>query len=63
MEPDGSAAPLVWQGDKERSIQWMGKAHDERSDYLVYLATGPWADPLRRDPRFLRLVQLISHGQ
>jgi len=41
----------------------MSKAHDERSDYLVYLATDPWADPLRPDLRFQRLVRLISHGQ
>jgi len=50
-------------GDKERSIQWMGKAHDERSDYLVYLSTDPWADSMRPDPRFQRLVQLISQGR
>lgn len=57
------AAIFAAMGDKERSIQWMGKAHDQRSDYLVYLSTDPWADPLRPDPRFQRLVQLISHGQ
>src|SRR5438105_12607866 len=57
------AAIFAAMGDRERSIQWIGKAHDERSDYLVYLKTDPWADPLRSDPRFQHLVQLISHGQ
>ena len=57
------AAIFAAMGDKERSIQWMGKAHDERSDYLVYLSTDPWADSMRPDPRFQRLVQLISQGR
>ena len=57
------AAIFAAMGDKERSIQWMSKAHDERSDYLVYLATDPWADSMRQDPRFQRLAQLISHGK
>ena len=57
------AAIFAAMGDKERSIQWMSKAHDERSDYLVYLKTDPWADPMRSDPRFQRLVRLISQGR
>ena len=57
------AAIFAAMGDKERSVQWMGKAHDERSDYLAYLSTDPWADSMRPDPRFQRLVRLISKGR
>jgi len=44
--------------DFERGIQWLRKAHEERSDYLVHLPKEPAADSLRSDPRFAELVPI-----
>jgi TolB-like protein/DNA-binding winged helix-turn-helix (wHTH) protein/Tfp pilus assembly protein PilF len=54
------AAIYAAMNDKDQSIAWTRKAYDERSDYLVYLPTEPWADALRSDPRFQKLSQLIG---
>jgi hypothetical protein len=50
-------------GDKDRGIAWTRKAFDERSDYLVYLKTEPWADPLRSDPRFRQIVESVASAK
>lgn len=47
-------------GDRNQSMNWLSKAYDERSDYVVYLRTDPWADSLRADPRFQKLLQRMS---
>ena len=46
-------------GDSDQSVNWLRKAYDERSDYMVYLRTDPWADSLRGDSRFKELLQRI----
>jgi tetratricopeptide (TPR) repeat protein len=43
-------------GDVEQSFKWLAKARDERCDYFVFLDREPFADPLRRDPRFQALI-------
>jgi TolB-like protein/DNA-binding winged helix-turn-helix (wHTH) protein/Tfp pilus assembly protein PilF len=52
----------IWAalGDKDRGIEWTRKAVEERSDYVVYLGTEPWADPLRSDPRFQQILQEVK---
>jgi tetratricopeptide (TPR) repeat protein len=47
-------------GDADQSVKWLRKAYDERSDYVVYLRTDPWADSLRSDPRFQKLLELMG---
>jgi TolB-like protein/Flp pilus assembly protein TadD len=47
-------------GENDRAFEWLDKAADERCDYLVYIPTDPSADPLRRDPRFEKLLKRIG---
>ena len=47
-------------GDANQSLKWLRKAIEERSDYVIYLRTDPWADSLRSDARFRELLQLIG---
>jgi hypothetical protein len=47
-------------GDANLSLKWLRKAIEERSDYVIYLRTDPWADNLRSDARFRELLQLIG---
>ena len=50
-------------GQKDQAIEWTRRAYDERSDYMVYLRTEPWADSLRSDPRFAELVERVAKGR
>ena len=47
-------------GDKNNIFQELDQAYAERSEYLVYLRTEPWADPLRGDPRFAELIKKLG---
>jgi len=47
-------------GDRDKAFQFLNKAYDERSEYLLYLPTEPLADPLRNDPRFRALLDRLG---
>jgi TolB-like protein/Flp pilus assembly protein TadD len=53
---------MIYTGlkDKDRAFQYLAKANDERCEYLVYLRTEPFADPLRSDPRFPVFLKSIG---
>lgn len=46
--------------DKDEAFQWLDKAYNERTDFLIYLNADPIADPLRPDPRFRALLRRIG---
>ncbi len=50
----------VGLGDKERAMQWLERAYQERSDGLVYLEVDPRLDRLRSDARFVNLVRRVG---
>jgi TolB-like protein/Tfp pilus assembly protein PilF len=54
------AAVYIGLDRKDDAFHWLDKAYDERCEYLVYLGSEPMADPLRGDPRFLRLLRRIG---
>jgi TolB-like protein/Tfp pilus assembly protein PilF/predicted Ser/Thr protein kinase len=47
-------------GDKEKALQWLQKAFEERSSFLIYSRWEPRLDPLRSDPRFQDLLHRIG---
>ncbi len=47
-------------GDKDQALNWLQKAYEERSDYLVYIQLEPTFDPLHDDPRFRELVRRLN---
>jgi TolB-like protein/Tfp pilus assembly protein PilF len=47
-------------GDKERAIQWLNKAYEERSPMLAYVKVMSCYDSLHSDPRFKALVKRIG---
>jgi len=54
------AAIYAALGNGERSIRWIQRAYEERSDYMIYLKTEPSVDAFRSDPRFQGLLKLIA---
>lgn len=47
-------------GDKERALEWLGKALAERSMFVVHLRWDARLDPLRSDQRFTDLVTRLG---
>jgi serine/threonine protein kinase/Flp pilus assembly protein TadD len=47
-------------GEKEKAFDWLQKAFEERSSFLIYSRWEPRLDPLRSDPRFQDLVRRIG---
>jgi Tfp pilus assembly protein PilF len=47
-------------GDSDRAFQWLDKAFEERSSFLVHFRWDPRLDGLHSDPRFQALVRRIG---
>jgi serine/threonine protein kinase/Tfp pilus assembly protein PilF len=47
-------------GQKEKAFQWLQKAFEERSSFLIYSKWEPRLDPLRSDSRFQDLLRRIG---
>jgi TolB-like protein/DNA-binding winged helix-turn-helix (wHTH) protein/Tfp pilus assembly protein PilF len=47
-------------GEKDTAFDWLKKAVDERSTFLVYSKWEPRLDPLRADPRFGQMLKKIG---
>jgi eukaryotic-like serine/threonine-protein kinase len=50
-------------GNRERAFQWLDKAVDQRTHWLVWLNRDRRWDPLRSDPRFRALVRRVGLPQ
>jgi TolB-like protein len=54
------AAIYTGLGENSTALDWLDRAYAERTDRLVYLGTEPMADPLRAEPRFVRLLAKVG---
>ena len=45
---------------RDQAFEWLHKAVDQRSGWLVYLNVDPIWDPIRSDPRFADVLQRIG---
>jgi tetratricopeptide (TPR) repeat protein len=55
------ARPALALGQRERALALLEEAMASRTGwYLPYLAVDPFFDPLRHEPRFLRLLELVG---
>lgn len=46
-------------GDTEAALDWLERAFEERSYWLIYLQVDPALDPLRASPRFIELLDKV----
>ena len=56
------AAVYVGLGEKDRTFEWLAKAFEERSGFLVYIKCDRRFDGLRSDPRYEALLKRIGLG-
>ncbi|MGI8897035.1 MAG: protein kinase domain-containing protein [Pyrinomonadaceae bacterium] len=47
-------------GDKEQALEYLEKAYQERSTWLMWIKVDPRFDPLRSDPRFADLLRRMK---
>ena len=47
-------------GERDQALEWLQKAYDRHSDYLVVLKVEPQFDLLRSDPRFQDLMRRVG---
>lgn len=56
----GIALVHVGLHDADRAFEWLERACDERSWWVMWLKVDPRLDPLRSDPRFKALLGRIG---
>lgn len=54
------AAVYIGLGEKDQTFEWLSKALEERSGFLVYIKCDRRFDGLRSDPRFEALLKRIG---
>jgi TolB-like protein len=47
-------------GDRDKALEWLEKAYQERADGLTWLNVEPMLDEIRNDPRFQDLIRRIG---
>jgi serine/threonine protein kinase/tetratricopeptide (TPR) repeat protein len=48
-------------GRKDEALQYLAKAYDEGSYYMIHLKVEPLLDSVRHDPRFADVVRRVGH--
>ena len=60
VQPTEIARLYARAGEKERALEWLEKAYQERNSQLVYINAEPVWDPLRSDPRFQSILRPMN---
>lgn len=60
VAPFNIAAVHVGLGEKDLALDWLEKAYEDHSIWLIFLNVYPVFDSLRPDPRFQQLVRRIA---
>ena len=47
-------------GQRDKALEWLARARDERTDLLIFLNVDPVWDSLRSDPRFQDLLRRMN---
>jgi TolB-like protein/DNA-binding winged helix-turn-helix (wHTH) protein/tetratricopeptide (TPR) repeat protein len=60
LEPNTVAQVFVALGDHDQALKWLNRAVEERAPYVIVMAVDPALEPLRSDPRFVRLLERVG---
>jgi hypothetical protein len=47
-------------GERDRAFEWLNKAFEEHSAFMVYLSSDPRLQPLRGEPHFQDLLRRMG---
>ena len=62
ISPFDTAIICTGLGDTERAFEWLEKALEDRSWWMIRLKVDPRLDRLRADPRFTSLLRRMGLG-
>ena len=48
-------------GDHDKAFEWFEKAIEEKNEWMIWFATEPKLDPLRKDPRYRKLLAATNN--
>ena len=48
-------------GDHSQALDWLERAHRERSLWMAWLKIDPLLDPIRGEPRFEMLLEKMKY--
>ena len=60
VQPMWIAVIHLGLGENDQAFDWMQKAYDDLSAWLVYLKVDPLFDPVRGDARFAVLLRRVG---
>jgi TolB-like protein/DNA-binding winged helix-turn-helix (wHTH) protein/predicted negative regulator of RcsB-dependent stress response len=60
VTPYMTAVVYAGLGDNDQAFQWLQKAYRGRDGWLAWLQVDPKLDPLRDDPRFVKLMDHVA---
>ena len=60
MSPVELATVYIALGDKQRALDWIEAALDDRRGWVAYLRVHPIMDSLQSEPRFGALVERMK---
>ena len=63
VSPYSIAEAYLRAGDRQKTLDWLERAHDEHASGLVSLRADPMFDPLRSDPRFQEILRQMKFTQ
>ncbi|HVN78853.1 MAG TPA: tetratricopeptide repeat protein, partial [Terriglobia bacterium] len=58
--PMDVAVLFAYAGEKDRALDWLEEAYEERSSQLPYIGVARTFEPLRSDPRFQNLLRRMN---
>jgi hypothetical protein len=60
VQPMWLAVIYIALGNQDQAFDWIQKAYDDRSAWLVYLKVDPLFDNVRQDARFTDLLRRVG---
>ena len=57
------AAAYTGLGDRETAFEWLDKAYEENSTWIVFLNVDQLFDPIRSDVRYTTLLKKIGFDE
>jgi hypothetical protein len=49
-------------GDRAQALEWLDKAYEDHSNFLLWIRVDPQFDSLRGQPRFQELLRRMGLG-